>query len=55
MFTVTHGTYFSDFMSWVDALWQAELWSADYPDEEIVIYDVNDNPVKIWINGKELF
>lgn len=59
MFTVTRGSIYEAYestgvMTYEDAVWQAERWSADYPEQEVVMYDENVEPVKAWRNGAEV-
>lgn len=56
MFTVTRGSIYESTgaMSFENAVWQAERWRDYYPDEEIIIYDENVEPVKAWRNGEEV-
>ena len=59
MFTVTRGSIYETYestgaMTYEDAVWQAERWHDYYPDEEIIIYDENVEPVKAWGIGVEV-
>jgi hypothetical protein len=59
MFTVTRGSIYETYessaaMNWTDAVCQAERWHDYYPDEVIIIYDENVEPVKVWLIGVEL-
>lgn len=59
MYTVTRGSIYETWestgmLSYEDALWQAERWTADYPEQEVIIYNEEVEPVKAWQNGMEV-
>lgn len=57
MFRTTKGSIYeiwdeADFDSLEEAIWQAEFWTAEYPEQEIVVYDSDAQPIKAWIAGQ---
>lgn len=57
MYVVTKGSIYEiwdekDFESLLEALEEGRCWAEEYPEEEVIIYDDDSQPVLAWMGGQ---